>query len=133
MHHWFDSRPIHFLSVECPRSVIRFPDSHVTPLAVLPADYSIPLYWTPAELQTLNVSPVFAKAMTGWRMAAKQYVYLVHLLRSAPNGLGLPASCGAAVLPFDVYRWAFAATITRQVSTASGLESNRVSAVFKML
>jgi len=74
----------------------------------------VPLYWTPAELQALNVSPVFAKAMTGWRMAAKQYVYLVHLLRSAPAGLGLPPSCGATVLPFDVYRWAFAATITRQ-------------------
>ena len=37
MHHWLDSWPIHLLSIPRCQSVIRFPDSCVTPLEDLAA------------------------------------------------------------------------------------------------
>jgi len=107
-------------------------------LEVLPTSFDVPLSWQPSDLEPLSeASPsVFTRAVNGWRMALKQYVYLVHKAAREPQGFGKhfpvmadPTEGGhlnstRPLFSLSLFRWALATAITRQNEVPAAARTN---------
>lgn len=107
-------------------------------LAVLPASFDVPLAWRPRDLQPLRAaSPaVYNRAVNGWRMALKQYVYLAHKAAREPGGFGqhfpVVAASGDGARPLftlALFRWALATAITRQNEVPAALGATTLALI----
>ncbi|XP_072164182.1 actin-histidine N-methyltransferase-like [Diadema setosum] len=87
------------------------PNSFFHPyLNILPATYSLPLYFNLAELQMLQGSPVYSETLKQHKSIARQYAYLYKLF-SVPEYSKLHLR---EAFTYDMYRWAVATVMSRQ-------------------
>jgi hypothetical protein len=81
-------------------------------IGLLPAEHSTPLYFKP---ETIELLPPYMRdrAITGWRLAVKQYCYCCRLIAGrAARDAGFPLE--SSDFSFGAFRWALSTVITRQ-------------------
>ncbi|XP_030854652.1 actin-histidine N-methyltransferase [Strongylocentrotus purpuratus] len=79
-------------------------------LDVLPSSYSLPLYFTPDEIQLFQGSTMYGECLKQHKNIARQYAYLFKLLN-------LPENSKLHIreyFTYDFYRWAVSTVMTRQ-------------------
>lgn len=93
---------------------------------ILPTIYTLPLYFTPDELQQLQPSPVYSEAMKQHKNIARQFAYFYKMFQGSLDATKLVLK---DKFTYEGYRWAVASVMSRQNQIPSIDGSHPISAL----